>query len=87
MVSEDRSRRKTVVGRVIRNQMDKTVTVVVNRRFRHPLYKKYVSRTSKFMVHDEKNACKIGDMVRIMEIRPLSKKKRWRLVEVLEKAQ
>ena len=86
MVSEDRSRRKIVVGRVVRNQMDKTVIVVVNRRFRYPLYKKYVSRTSKFMVHDEKNVCRIGDMVRIMEIRPLSRKKRWRLVEVLEKA-
>lgn len=87
MISEDRSRRKTVIGRVVRNKMDKTILVVVDRRFRHPIYKKYMTRSSKFMAHDEKNVCGIGDTVKIMEIRPLSHRKRWRLVEVLEKAQ
>ena len=83
----DRSQRKIFVGRVVSNRMDKTVTVAVERRERHPLYGKYVTKTSKFMVHDEKNACDVGDKVRIMETRPLSRRKRWRLVEILEKVQ
>ena len=82
----ERSKRKIFVGRVVSNRMNKTITVVVERRFRHPLYGKYITRTSKVMVHDEENTCGIGDSVRIMETRPLSKQKNWRLVEILEKA-
>jgi len=67
--------------------MDKSVTVVVERKFRHPLYGKYVTRNSKFMAHDEENVCQVGDIVRIMETRPLSRRKRWRLVEIIEKVQ
>ena len=81
----ERARRKTVVGKVVSNKMDKTVSVAVERRYRHPLYGKILKRTSKFMAHDEKNECKIGDTVRIMETRPLSRLKRWRLVEVVER--
>jgi small subunit ribosomal protein S17 len=81
----ERARRKTVVGRVVSNKMDKTVSVSVERRYRHPLYGKILKRTSKFMAHDEKNECKIGDTVRIMETRPLSHLKRWRLVEIVER--
>jgi len=81
----ERARRKTVVGRVVSNKMDKTVSVSVERRYRHPLYGKILKRTSKFMAHDEKNECKIGDTVRIMETRPLSRLKRWRLVEIVER--
>ena len=81
----ERAKRKTVVGKVVSNKMDKTVSVSVERRYRHPLYGKYIKRTSKFMAHDEKNECKIGDTVRIMETRPLSRLKRWRLVEVVER--
>jgi small subunit ribosomal protein S17 len=67
--------------------MEKSVTVVVERRFRHPLYGKFVTKSTKLMAHDEENACNIGDTVRIMETRPLSRRKTWRLVEILEKAQ
>jgi len=81
----ERAKRKTVVGKVVSNKMDKTVSVAVERRYRHPLYGKYLKRTSKFMAHDEKNECKIGDTVRIMETRPLSHLKRWRLVEIVER--
>jgi small subunit ribosomal protein S17 len=81
----ERARRKTVVGKVVSNKMDKTVSVAVERRYRHPLYGKTIKRTSKFMTHDEKNECKIGDTVRIMETRPLSRMKRWRLVEIVER--
>ena len=66
--------------------MDKTITVLVERRLRHPIYGKYVKKTTKFVAHDEENTCNEGDKVRIMETRPLSKRKRWRLVEVLERA-
>ncbi len=83
---EGRNLRKTKVGLVTSNMMDKTITVAVERRISHPLYGKSVKKTSKFMAHDEKSECQIGDMVRIMETRPMSKRKRWRLVEVLEKA-
>ena len=83
----ERSRRKTFVGKVVSNRMDKSITVMVERRFRHPLYGKYVTKSSKFMAHDEENVCQPGDIVRIIETRPLSKRKRWRLVEIVEKAQ
>lgn len=82
----DRSIRKTEVGRVVSDKMDKTIVVAVEDSFRHPLYKKTVKRTVKLKAHDEKNECKIGDRVRVMETRPLSKEKRWRLVEIIEKA-
>jgi small subunit ribosomal protein S17 len=82
----DRNLRKTRIGVVTSNRMDKTVTVSVERKVKHPIYGKFVKKTTKFHAHDEKNECTIGDTVRIMETRPLSKTKRWRLVEVVEKA-
>ncbi len=81
-----RNLRKSRVGKVISNKMDKSIVVAVEKKIMHPIYKKYFKRTAKFMAHDEKNECTIGDIVRIMETRPLSKNKRWRLVEVIEKA-
>ena len=81
-----RNLRKQRVGVVSSSKMDKTITVVVERRLKHPIYGKYVKKTNKFSAHDEENSCNEGDTVRIMETRPLSKKKRWRLVEVLERA-
>ncbi len=83
---EQRSLRKTRVGVVISNKMQKTITVAIERKVSHPIYKKYFKKTTKLMAHDEKNECKIGDKVKIMETRPLSLKKRWRLVEIVEKA-
>jgi small subunit ribosomal protein S17 len=83
---EARNLRKTRTGLVTSNKMDKTITVSVERRVKHPIYGKFVKKTTKFHAHDEKNECTIGDTVRIMETRPLSKTKRWRLVEVVEKA-
>jgi len=74
------------VGKVLSNKMQKTITIAVNRKVKHPIYGKFVNKTTKFMAHDEKNEAGIGDTVRIMETRPLSKSKRWRLVEVIEKA-
>ena len=82
----ERNKRKELVGIVVSDKMDKTVSVAVERRTRHPLYKKTVKKTSTFKAHDEKNECGIGDKVRIMETRPLSKTKRWRVVEIIEKA-
>ncbi len=82
----ERNLRKTRIGVVTSNKMDKSITVIVERRLQHPIYGKFVKKTNKFMAHDEKNECTIGDTVRIMETRPLSKSKRWRLVEVIEKA-
>ena len=82
----ERNLRKSRVGIVTSDKMDKTITVSVERRIQHPLYGKYIKRHKKLTAHDEKNECGIGDTVRISETRPLSKKKRWRLVEVLEKA-
>ncbi len=82
----ERNLRKTRIGVVSSNKMDKSITVVVERRLRHPIYGKFVKKTNKFMAHDDKNECQIGDTVRIMETRPLSKNKRWRLVEILQKA-
>lgn len=77
--------RKTRIGVVSSNKMDKTVTVAVERKVKHPIYGKFVKKTTRFHAHDEKNECSIGDLVKIMETRPLSKTKRWRLVEVVEK--
>lgn len=82
----DRKLRKVLVGKVVSNKMDKTAVVAIEDSVKHPLYKKIVKRTVKFKVHDENNECSIGDRVRIMETRPLSKDKRWRLVEIIEKA-
>lgn len=82
----ERNLRKQRVGLVVSNSMDKSISVTVERKLRHPIYGKYVKKTNKFMAHDEKNECNVGDTVRIMETRPLSKKKRWRLVEILERA-
>ena len=82
----DRNLRKTRVGIVTSNKMVKTITVAIERKVKHPLYGKFVKKTSKFHAHDEKDECTIGDVVKIMETRPLSKTKRWRLVEVIEKA-
>ena len=82
---EERNRRKTRVGVVVSNKMEKTITVSVEEFVRHALYGKAVKRTKKFKSHDEENICSIGDKVKIMETRPLSKDKRWRLVEIVEK--
>jgi small subunit ribosomal protein S17 len=82
----DRNLRKTRTGVVTSNKMAKTITVAVERKVKHPIYGKFVKKTTKFHAHDEKNECTIGDTVRIMETRPMSKTKRWRLVEVVEKA-
>jgi small subunit ribosomal protein S17 len=84
-MSEERNLRKTKIGVVTSNKMVKTITVSVERRVKHPIYGKFVKKTTKFHAHDDKNECSIGDIVRIMETRPLSKTKRWRLVEVIEK--
>ena len=85
-MTENRGRRIEVVGEVISNKMDKTISVLIYRLVRHPKYGKYMKRTSVFKAHDEKNEAKIGDVVRIKETRPLSKTKRWALVEVVESA-
>jgi small subunit ribosomal protein S17 len=82
----ERNLRKTRVGIVTSNKMTKTITVAVERKVKHPIYGKFVKKTTKFHAHDEKQECTIGDIVKIMETRPLSKTKRWRLVEVIEKA-
>lgn len=83
---ETRNLRKERVGIVTSDKMDKTITVSVERREKHPIYGKFVKKTTKFSAHDEKNDCGIGDTVKIMETRPLSKNKRWRLVEIIERA-
>jgi len=82
----ERSNRKTRIGKVVSDKMDKTIVVAIETLVRHPLYKKSIKRTTKFKVHDENNECKVGDRVLIMETRPLSKEKRWRLVEIIERA-
>jgi small subunit ribosomal protein S17 len=81
-----RNLRKEKIGTVTSNKMEKSIVVAVERKVKHPKYKKFIKRTSKFMAHDEKNECNVGDVVRIMETRPLSKNKCWRLVEIVEKA-
>jgi small subunit ribosomal protein S17 len=83
---EDRALRKTRIGKVVSDKMDKTIVVAIETRVKHPLYKKIVKRTYKLKAHDENNECKNGDKVKVMETRPLSKEKRWRLVEIVEKA-
>lgn len=81
-----RKPRKERIGKVISNKSDKTITVLVERKIKHPLYGKFVRRSKKLMAHDEENICNEGDRVKITETRPLSKNKRWRLIEILEKA-
>lgn len=83
---EERNRRKVRIGKVVSNKMDKTIVVAVEKQVPHKIYKKRFKKTTKFKAHDENNECNIGDTVKIMETRPLSKEKRWRLVEILEKA-
>jgi small subunit ribosomal protein S17 len=85
IAAETRNLRKTRIGVVTSNKMTKTITVAVERKVKHPIYGKFVKKTTKFHAHDEKNEASIGDVVRIMETRPLSKTKRWRLVEIVEK--
>jgi small subunit ribosomal protein S17 len=80
-----RGKRKTRVGEVVSDKMDKTITVAVKRRVKHQVYGKYISRTTKLMAHDDKNECHEGDTVKVMETRPFSRNKRWRLVEIVEK--
>ena len=82
----ERNLRKTRVGKVVSDKMDKTIVVAIEDNVKHPLYKKIVKRTYKIKAHDENNECNIGDRVKVMETRPLSKDKRWRLVEIIEKA-
>jgi len=82
----DRNNRKTRIGKVVSDKMDKTIVVAIETLVRHPLYGKSVKRTTKFKAHDENNECRVGDRVKIMETRPLSREKRWRLVEIIERA-
>ncbi|NMA34606.1 MAG: 30S ribosomal protein S17 [Clostridiaceae bacterium] len=82
----ERGLRKTRIGKVVSDKMDKTIVVAIETSVKHPLYKKIVKRTYKLKAHDENNECSIGDKVKVMETRPLSKEKRWRLVEIIEKA-
>ncbi len=82
----ERNLRKERVGRVVSNKMQKTITIAIDRKVKHAIYGKFMNKTTKLMAHDEKNEAGIGDTVKIMETRPLSKNKRWRLVEVIEKA-
>jgi small subunit ribosomal protein S17 len=86
-MGERTTKRKIRYGRVVSNKMKKSIIVAIERRIAHPIYKKYFTRTSKLMAHDENQEANIGDYVKIMETRPLSKKKRWRLVEIVEKAE
>ena len=82
----ERNLRKSRVGKVVSDKMDKTIVVAIEDNVQHPLYKKIIKRTSKFKAHDEKNECNVGDKVLIMETRPISKDKNWRLVEIIERA-
>ncbi|OGU36544.1 MAG: 30S ribosomal protein S17 [Ignavibacteria bacterium GWB2_35_6b] len=83
---ETRGLRKTKVGTVVKNKMEKSIVISIERKVAHPIYKKYFKKTTKLMAHDENNECGIGDVVKVMETRPLSKNKKWRFVEVVEKA-
>jgi small subunit ribosomal protein S17 len=85
-ITIDRNLRKERIGKVVSNKMNKSITVAVERKVKHPIYGKFLKKTTKLMAHDEKDEAGIGDTVRIMETRPLSKNKRWRLVEIIEKA-
>ena len=82
----DRNMRKTTVGRVVSDKMDKTIVLAIEDSVKHPLYKKVIKRTVRLKAHDENNECRVGDRVRVMETRPLSKDKRWRVVEIIERA-
>lgn len=82
----ERNNRKVRIGKVVSNKMDKTIVVAIESLVRHPLYGKIIKQTKKFKAHDEENACQIGDIVKVMETRPLSKDKRWRVIEIMEKA-
>ncbi|MAY84075.1 MAG: 30S ribosomal protein S17 [Flavobacteriales bacterium] len=84
-MEKTRNLRKERIGVVVSNKMDKSITIAVESKVKHPMYGKFIKKTSKFMAHDEKNDCNIGDTVKIMETRPLSKSKNWRLVEVIER--
>ena len=84
--AQNRGMRKTRVGVVVSDKMDKTIVVKLSTRVKHPLYSKYINKTTKIKAHDENNECGVGDTVRVMETRPLSREKRWRLVEIIEKA-
>ena len=84
-MEQTRNLRKERIGVVVSNKMDKSITITVESKVKHPMYGKFIKKTSKFMAHDEKNDCNIGDTVKIMETRPLSKNKNWRLVEVIER--
>jgi small subunit ribosomal protein S17 len=86
MANTERNLRAVRIGRVVSSKMDKTVVVTVSRRFPHPLYKRIITRTSRLVAHDEANECREGDVVKVMSIRPLSKTKRWRVAEIMEKA-
>lgn len=86
MENQERSLRMVRIGRVVSDAMDKTVVVRVDRRIQHPLYKRIISRSSKLYAHDEANECKAGDVVKVMSTRPLSKLKRWRVAEIIERA-
>jgi len=86
MATTERNLRKERIGKVVSSAMDKSITVAVERRVKHPIYGKFVAKTTKFMAHDENNDCNPGDLVKISETRPLSKNKRWRLVEIIERA-
>ncbi len=85
-MTENRGMRKTRIGVVVSDKMDKTIVVKLSTRVKHPLYSKYINKTTKIKAHDENNECGIGDTVKVMETRPLSREKRWRLVEIIEKA-
>ena len=85
-MEENRNLRKERIGVVVSNKMDKSIVVEIERREKHPIYGKFIKKTNRFMAHDEKNECNIGDTVRIMETRPMSKRKCWRLVEIIERA-
>lgn len=85
-MANDRADRKVRIGKVVSNKMDKTIVVAIESLVKHKMYGKYIKRTAKFKAHDEENACNVGDKVKIMETRPLSSQKRWRLVEIVEKA-
>ncbi|MBM4170278.1 MAG: 30S ribosomal protein S17 [Ignavibacteria bacterium] len=83
---ETRNSRKVRIGTVVSNKMHKSIIVAIERRVAHPIYKKYFKKTTRLMAHDEKNECGLGDVVKLMEVRPLSKRKKWRLIEIVEKA-
>jgi len=85
-MEKERSTRRERIGVVVSNNMDKSILIAVHTKMKHPIYGKFVNKTSRFMAHDEENSCNVGDMVRISETRPLSKNKRWRLVEIIERA-